>query len=110
MEIDTYIIIRLVYLIYAIVLGSLCIVDIIKLCNGGDATEWVCGNCGRPVNKYDSKCPRCKNELHKENEKKNIFTFATLKDLFNVIFITTIVCYDEFIKSSNNNGFLLQTI
>ena len=24
--------------------------------------------------------------------------------------ITTIFCYDEFIKSSNNNGFLLQTI
>lgn len=23
---------------------------------------------------------------------------------------TTIFCYDEFIKSSNNNGFLLQTI
>ena len=39
MEIDTYIIIRLVYLIYAIVLGSLCIVNIIKLCNGGDEKE-----------------------------------------------------------------------
>ena len=24
--------------------------------------------------------------------------------------ITTIFCYDEFIKSSNNKGFLLQTI
>ena len=24
--------------------------------------------------------------------------------------VTTIFCYDEFIKSSNNNGFLLQTI
>ena len=29
---------------------------------------------------------------------------------FNVIIITTIFCYDEFIKSSNNKGFLLQTI
>ena len=26
------------------------------------------------------------------------------------LIITTIFCYDEFIKSSNNNGFLLQTI
>ena len=24
--------------------------------------------------------------------------------------VTTIFCYDEFIKSSNNKGFLLQTI
>ena len=24
--------------------------------------------------------------------------------------VTTIFCYDEFIKSSNNNGFLLRTI
>ena len=27
-----------------------------------------------------------------------------------VLIITTIFCYDEFIKSSNNKGFLLQTI
>ena len=27
-----------------------------------------------------------------------------------VLVITTIFCYDEFIKSSNNKGFLLQTI
>lgn len=26
------------------------------------------------------------------------------------LIITTIFCYDEFIKSSNNKGFLLQTI
>ena len=26
------------------------------------------------------------------------------------LIVTTIFCYDEFIKSSNNNGFLLQTI
>ena len=26
------------------------------------------------------------------------------------LIVTTIFCYDEFIKSSNNKGFLLQTI
>ena len=50
---------------------------------------------------------------------------STLKDVANnylthtrqengitliALVITTIFCYDEFIKSSNNNGFLLQTI
>ena len=40
--------------------------------------------------------------LKKIKSKKGITLVALV--------ITTIFCYDEFIKSSNNNGFLLQTI
>ena len=41
--------------------------------------------------------------LKKKLKKNNGLTLVAL-------IITTIFCYDEFIKSSNNKGFLLQTI
>ena len=41
--------------------------------------------------------------LNKGNTKEKGITLIAL-------IVTTIFCYDEFIKSSNNNGFLLQTI
>ena len=43
-----------------------------------------------------------KNKKRKTKESKGITLIALI--------ITTIFCYDEFIKSSNNKGFLLQTI
>lgn len=39
------------------------------------------------------------------NDKKNEFGITII-----ALIITTIFCYDEFIKTSNNKGFLLQTI
>ena len=47
-----------------------------------------------------------KNQLKKRKNKNVQSAGITLIALV----ITTIFCYDEFIKSSNNNGFLLQTI
>ena len=46
----------------------------------------------------------CKEQKFKKekNSQKGITLIALV--------ITTIFCYDEFIKSSNNKGFLLQTI
>ena len=41
-------------------------------------------------------------DLNNNSKEKGITLIALV--------ITTIFCYDEFIKSSNNNGFLLQTI
>ena len=41
--------------------------------------------------------------IKKQNLKNRGITLIALV-------ITTIFCYDEFIKSSNNKGFLLQTI
>jgi len=44
-----------------------------------------------------------RNGIKKEGKKQSGITLVALV-------ITTIFCYDEFIKSSNNKGFLLQTI
>lgn len=87
MDTGTLQIIRLIYSVYAIILIVLCVRDFIKLCNGGDAKEWVCGNCGRPVGKNDSKCPRCKNELHPKEKRKKVFIKSAWVITFNVIFI-----------------------
>ena len=51
-------------------------------------------------------------------KQKRIFGFSKSFDSLKrnsgvtlvALVITTIFCYDEFIKSSNNKGFLLQTI
>ena len=43
------------------------------------------------------------NKKYENIKNKNGITLIAL-------IITTIFCYDEFIKSSNNKGFLLQTI
>ena len=42
-------------------------------------------------------------KLNKVSKNENGITLIALV-------VTTIFCYDEFIKSSNNKGFLLQTI
>ena len=50
-----------------------------------------------------------KTELKRKKEKKR----KSLKErgiTLIALVVTTIFCYDEFIKSSNNKGFLLQTI
>ena len=51
----------------------------------------------------------------KEKDRKNKITIRKAKKQIKgitliALVVTTIFCYDEFIKSSNNKGFLLQTI
>ncbi|MBP3831684.1 MAG: hypothetical protein ILA02_04855 [Clostridia bacterium] len=46
--------------------------------------------------------------MKKTNVKKNFKENGGITLI--ALVITTIFCYDEFIKSSNNKGFLLQTI
>ena len=50
-------------------------------------------------------------KVEKENQRNN-FTKLTQKKGISliVLIVTTIFSYDENIKSSNNKGFLLQTI
>ena len=55
------------------------------------------------------------NEFIRKNikEKSKIQDFSIKNETgitLIALVVTTIFCYDEFIKSSNNNGFLLQTI
>ena len=45
----------------------------------------------------------------KKKEKQHIAANEKAITLIALV-VTTIFCYDEFIKSSNNKGFLLQTI
>ena len=45
-----------------------------------------------------------------KNSRKVIINSRNSGITLIALIITTIFCYDEFIKSSNNKGFLLQTI
>ncbi len=47
---------------------------------------------------------------HKNTRVKNIVKKRSGGITLIALVVTTIFCYDEFIKSSNNKGFLLQTI
>ena len=56
-----------------------------------------------------------KQMILKEKDRKNKITIRKAKKQIKgitliALVVTTIFCYDEFIKSSNNKGFLLQTI
>lgn len=44
------------------------------------------------------------------NKEKKYVGYNSKGITLVALVITTIFCYDEFIKSSNNKGFLLQTI
>lgn len=67
-------------------------------------------------NQQNNKQP--KNTQEKRKEKQHMSLKLSRKNKIKTnrgitliaLVITTIFCYDEFIKSSNNNGFLLQTI
>ena len=52
--------------------------------------------------------------MRKKEDRKSydrIYGFLKEKGVTLIaLVVTTIFCYDEFIKSSNNKGFLLQTI
>ena len=50
-----------------------------------------------------------KEPKNKEQKKYNA-SQVVVKVIALILTITTIFCYDEFIKFSNNKGFLLQTI
>ena len=52
------------------------------------------------------------NNLYKFNEKnqRKVYSKSDRAITLIALIVTTIFCYDEFIKSSNNKGFLLQTI
>ena len=53
-----------------------------------------------------------KNKKERENQEESMKNTSLREKGITLIalVITTIFCYDEFIKSSNNKGFLLQTI
>ena len=49
-------------------------------------------------------------KIRKERKMKNKTKNNNRGITLIALVITTIFCYDEFIKASNNKGFLLQTI
>ena len=59
------------------------------------------------MNKKETKISK-EIKINKKLARKN-YSNQTGITLIALV-VTTIFCYDEFIKSSNNNGFLLQTI
>ena len=59
------------------------------------------------MNKKETKISK-EIKINKKLARKN-YSNQTGITLIALV-VTTIFCYDEFIKSSNNKGFLLQTI
>ena len=52
---------------------------------------------------------KCSKKDYQKSSKK-VYSRSDRAITLIALIVTTIFCYDEFIKSSNNNGFLLQTI
>lgn len=64
------------------------------------------------IRERENQMIKLKKDIKRCKVKRNIKSKSKSDRAITLIalVVTTIFCYDEFIKSSNNKGFLLQTI